>query len=1544
MTLTYAQRDDLDLRGESLFNAVNLSTLWTTNSDADYSPVGPAEVLLVYTYNSSMYRLWVRNRVAFNPASDRNISPDDTGGSAYWTEIEIAGGGAGNTVIVSTTAPTTRSDGEALEEGDFWKDARSGDTYFWNINDSSQGYWVQEDGVGEFQSGSSISGITEDQGDARYLRVDSGNAAQNAIPAAQQAQARTNIGAGIPVTFEEMTSPTQVPLSTITFSDDGTEMTLTSPDGNIRTFTGGGGGDHVPFYSSTALYEIGDRVVFEVAAGSITSSPMLPPASVYVTGTFIGSTATVPAGGRIAQPLIRTEQPEGIQRVSRDWMVPTGVFAVFNSFFQYATNAVVDNNGVLFRANRDVLRSNDTTPLSPPSDGDDWSNIGVIDSAVTANGGNPQLNVSRQAWDRLNRTVIGYPLMPDGSVDISGTPGILGTGATAANLRTLLEVQQQGLDYPTSGGFALEGLPSVVHTTTNEYSWPTGTATLFGETANLAYTAGGGSGAISVNGGITNNTGSAIALGNATLSLDITFTSIPTGGLSTVSLAVILPSDQAINAVFSPNLGPINQVNQRVTLTTHASAAATNTSWANGQELGFVISSPNSDQRPFTYIINSVAISFGPEQFSRINSGLSVDEANTRYVSAVDTQAFTTTERDRARDNIGAISGDEIGQGVIAHLPHSADPGYTSEAILTGNLNGNSTEDFYNVLGLFLEFGGTGLDVPQGTEYFLFDDGDSMTGNLVMTLRRNSEAAIQVFDPLTGTSDGEVLSFDVISGFDFLQTYLGPPEIGTSHRSVNDISAVAAFQSWYTRASTPRTSLLERTIGGMVRWGQPGNTIRPAGVADDDTVPTELAVRTELESLRAATTSSLAFKADLNSPDFTGIPTAPTAAAGTRTTQLATTAFATEALENNVDEYLVDTSVQLDISDITADTQFVFVINKQTPGSVGPVTNTWFTIDGLTAGSDAVITELRSGTTTPHMVNQGLNYFGVTWGANANTIRDNSPVTSVEFNVGGTTAGRVRATFGINSVMSTDITALQREINEEHNTNVVQNSTLATQRTAIDLNSHRIDALEQGGTGARYHTHQFFTVEAPQRTATELLDYRSRATGTTNRQWAEELYTGTAMTSGFTADSTVIPSNISTLLNNHLRSVYRDHSGLASYSLANAATTFIDWDSSFISPAAILTINSTIRFPVVVVNNFRQGTFSHHLMYPFPVDANLSVTNVGVRYFTGTTDWTYTLGGASATNPLVDNRLTVPLTPTQVTDIMTRESAGENLVVHWQRAGTTEIISSPVDSVGLTNGTGTSNVSTAFQYLDFGLLNADGTPLNPSPAAPLLSVVGSEISIANQSGASTPTFTSVSIDDSFRLQEVAATGATIPGQQIGNTIMSTAVVLAADDTLFIEFPPSGITIGSDYIMCVTASSTSVMPVGIYQATAFANGRWSNIRPVTNGVVGTALDFTSMMTGVSMTYSAHQIATDDVDSFAVQNISSSVNALQIPISGDNANRIDFIGLPTVANRPVATQEWVQTNPLSSLFLRSENGSTFEIVVSNTGTLSAVRVTT
>jgi hypothetical protein len=67
-----------------------------------------------------------------------------------------------------------------------------------------------------------------------------------------------------------------------------------------------------------------------------------------------------------------------------------------------------------------------------------------------------------------------------------------------------------------------------------------------------------------------------------------------------------------------------------------------------------------------------------------------------------------------------------------------------------------------------------------------------------------------------------------------------------------------------------------------------------------DTLPTgnsgKIVKGTELDTEFTAISSAIASKADISSPALLGTPTAPTASAGTNTTQLANTAFVTAAL------------------------------------------------------------------------------------------------------------------------------------------------------------------------------------------------------------------------------------------------------------------------------------------------------------------------------------------------------------------------------------------------------------------------------------------------------------------------------------------------------------------------------------------------------------------------------------------------------------------------------------------------------------------------
>lgn len=80
--------------------------------------------------------------------------------------------------------------------------------------------------------------------------------------------------------------------------------------------------------------------------------------------------------------------------------------------------------------------------------------------------------------------------------------------------------------------------------------------------------------------------------------------------------------------------------------------------------------------------------------------------------------------------------------------------------------------------------------------------------------------------------------------------------------------------------------------------------VKATNFATKDTLPTgdanKIVKGTEIDNEFNAISGAISSKADTASPTFTGTPAAPTAASGTNTTQLATTAFATGAVNDAI--------------------------------------------------------------------------------------------------------------------------------------------------------------------------------------------------------------------------------------------------------------------------------------------------------------------------------------------------------------------------------------------------------------------------------------------------------------------------------------------------------------------------------------------------------------------------------------------------------------------------------------------------------------------
>lgn len=132
--------------------------------------------------------------------------------------------------------------------------------------------------------------------------------------------------------------------------------------------------------------------------------------------------------------------------------------------------------------------------------------------------------------------------------------------------------------------------------------------------------------------------------------------------------------------------------------------------------------------------------------------------------------------------------------------------------------------------------------------------------------------------------------------------------IRREYTDTNILANVGALESSTTAAIALRANIADPTFTGTPAAPTASAGTRTTQLAttayvmtQDDTrrVYVDTAIAGNVASVTAATNNNLAFKANLTSPAFAGIPTAPTATAGTNTAQIATTAFVRVAITGN---------------------------------------------------------------------------------------------------------------------------------------------------------------------------------------------------------------------------------------------------------------------------------------------------------------------------------------------------------------------------------------------------------------------------------------------------------------------------------------------------------------------------------------------------------------------------------------------------------------------------------------------------------------------
>lgn len=162
-------------------------------------------------------------------------------------------------------------------------------------------------------------------------------------------------------------------------------------------------------------------------------------------------------------------------------------------------------------------------------------------------------------------------------------------------------------------------------------------------------------------------------------------------------------------------------------------------------------------------------------------------------------------------------------------------------------------------------------------------------------------------------------------------TYLTQTDAATLYETVGSASAVASDLTDHENSTTNVHGILD--TADLATKAYADNSASAAAAALVDAAPSTLNTLNELAAalgddpnFATTTASALGTKAPLDSPAFTGTPTAPTAGSGTNTTQIATTQFVRSEISNvptipsqtgNAGKYLTTNGTSASWGDVT---------------------------------------------------------------------------------------------------------------------------------------------------------------------------------------------------------------------------------------------------------------------------------------------------------------------------------------------------------------------------------------------------------------------------------------------------------------------------------------------------------------------------------------------------------------------------------------------------------------------------------------------------